>query len=123
MADGFKPILYLKDGCPFCFKLRVFLLDAGLLEGFTLREFSEGTDAQKTIREELSPHFDKVSFPSAQISPGIYQKDSDGLIAHFAEETGADLATLDTYQAYVEGPFARIMSLFKENKALKQQAA
>ena len=70
MPDNFKPILYLKNGCPFCFKLRVFLLDAGLLDRFVLREFSEGSNDEKAIRDELSPYFDKVSFPSAQVTSG-----------------------------------------------------
>ena len=122
MPENFKPILYLKNGCPFCFKLRVFLLDAGLLDRFVLREFSEGSNDEKAIRDELSPHFDKVSFPSAQVTSGTYKKDSDELIAHFAKERGVDPAKLGTYQAYVEGPFALIMSLFSENKKLKQAA-
>lgn len=123
MAGSFKPILYLKKGCPFCFKLRVFLLDAGLLDRFALREFAEGTDDEKNIRNELSPHFDRVSFPTAQIAPGSYKKDSDELVAHFAREAGTDPACLDTFQAYVEGPFALITSLFQENKALRKRAA
>lgn len=123
MAESFKPILYLKKGCPFCFKLRVFLLDAGLLDRFALREFAEGTDDERNIRNALSPHFDKVSFPTAQIAPGSYRKDSDELIAHFAREAGANPTSLDTFQAYVEGPFALIASLFQENQELKKRAA
>ena len=123
MADTFNPILYLKKGCPFCFKLRVFLLDAGLLDRFVLREFAEGTDDQNTIRDELAPHFDKVSFPTAQIAPGSYKKDSDELIAHFAREASVDPKRLGTFQAYVEGPFALITSLFQENRELKKRAA
>lgn len=123
MAETFRPILYLKNGCPFCFKLRVFLLDAGLLDRFALREFAEGTDDERSIRDELSPHFEKVSFPAAQVEPGRYQKDSDELIAHFSREADADPTGLGTFQAYVEGPFSLIMSLFRENRDLKKRAA
>ncbi len=65
MAKDFKPTLYLKKGCPFCFKLRLALLEADLLGDVDIEEFAEGTTQQTTIRNELSGHFDKVSFPSA----------------------------------------------------------
>lgn len=123
MTETFRPVLYLKKGCPFCFKLRVFLLDAGLLSDFTIRRFAEGTDEEKAIRDELQPHFDKVSFPSAQVAPGKYKNDSDELIAFYAKEAKIDPVSLGTFQAYVEGPFSTLMSLFKENKELKKKAA
>jgi hypothetical protein len=123
MAGEFKPILYLKKGCPFCFKLRLFLLEAGLLDGFVLREFAENSADEKVLHGELSRHFDKVSFPSAQVEPGRYMKDSDALITFFADKNGIDPRRLPTFQEYVSGPFRTIMSLFKENSALRKRAA
>jgi hypothetical protein len=123
MVEEFQPTLYLMKACPFCFKLRVFLLDAELLYRFHIREFAVDTDNAKRVHNELAPHFDKVSFPAAQIAPGEYEKDSDCLIALFARQHGTDPANLKTFQAYVDGPFTTLMSLFKENRELKQQAA
>jgi len=123
VAAGSKPILYLKRGSPFCFKLRVFLLDAGLLDRFQLREFETGSAEEKRIHAELASHFDKVSFPAAQVAPGRYEKDSDGLISVFARQFGVDPESLSTFQEYVNGPFGTLMSLFKENKELKRRAA
>jgi hypothetical protein len=123
MPNEFKPVLYLKKGCPFCFKLRLFLLEAGLLDRFTIREFAEGTEEENSIRAELSPLFDKLSFPAAQIAPGKYMQDSEALVSRYADEAGIDPAKLLTFQAYVEGPFRTILSLFKENRELKRRAA
>jgi hypothetical protein len=123
VAADFRPILFLKKGCPFCFKLRVFLLDAGLLDRFELQEFEPGSAEDRRIHATLSAHFDKVSFPAAEIAPGRYEKDSDNLISTFARQFGVDPARLGTYQEYVTGPFSTLMTLFKENKELKQGAA
>ena len=123
MAEDFKPVLYLKKGCPFSFKLRLFLLEAGLLDRFAIREFAEGTAEEEAIRDELAAHFDKVSFPAAQIAAGRYEKDSDALVSRFAEEADVDPSDLPTFQAYVTGPFNTILSLFKENRELKKRAA
>lgn len=123
MTTAFKPILYLKKGCPFCFKLRLFLLESGLLDGFVIREFAENSEEERVLRSELSQHFDKVSFPSAQVEPGKYMKDSDALVGHFADRKGIDAQRLPTFQEYVTGPFSTIMSLFKENSELKKRAA
>ena len=50
-------------------------------------------------------------------------KDSDALISHYAGENGIDPSQLPTFREYVDGPFATIMSLFKENSELKKRAA
>jgi hypothetical protein len=124
MLDAaFKPVLYLKQGCPFCFKLRLFLLESGQLDAVSIREFASDTDEEKAIRAELEPHLEKVGFPAAQLAPGRYVVDSDVLVDHFARAGGADPAGLPTYQAYLAGPFQTIGRLFRENRELKSQAS
>jgi hypothetical protein len=119
LADEFTPVLYLKHGCPFCFKLRVFLLEAGLLDRFRVKQFIPGTAAEQVFRDELALHFDKVSFPAVQVSPGRYLGDSDTLISFFANERGLDPTAMPTLQEYIQGPFKSLMSLSKENNGLK----
>lgn len=117
----FVPTMYLMQGCPFCFKLRLFLLEAGLLDQVALREFVAGTDDEGTVRAELAPHFEKLSFPAAQMEPGQYLRDGDAIIARFADRAGTDPARLPTLQAYVAGPLAVHIKLYQENAALKKQ--
>jgi glutathione S-transferase len=121
MNDCFRPILYVKNGCPHCFKLRLFLLEVGLAGRFVLREFTVGEDMEQTIKAELSPHFDKVTFPTVQYAPGQYQNESDDLIARYAAEAEIDPRTLPLHVAWAEGLQLRLRRLNQENKELKAQ--
>ena len=124
MTDqGFEPVVYLKEKCPFCMKVRIFLLEAGLLDKVKVREFAPGTDEEQAIRGELSPHLEKVSFPAAQLAPGQYLADSDGIIAQLADRAKVDPAKMPVLGAYLDGPFKQIMDLFRENMELKKQLA
>lgn len=120
MSQEFTPTLYLKKECPFCFKLRLALLEAGMLDGVHIREFASGTPEEKAIKDDLSSKLDRVSFPAAEVAPGDYRKDSDKLIAHFTGLKQIDPQELVTLQAYIEGPFNELQRLFKENRDLKQ---
>lgn len=119
----FKPVLYLKDECPFCLKLLIFLLEAGRLDEVEVRSFRPGTPEEGALRAELAPHFESVTFPSAQVEPSVYINDSDALIGHFAEQAKADPADLPVFQWYATGPFARLGALYCENMELKKQLA
>jgi hypothetical protein len=56
MTPAFKPVVYLKDGCPFCFKFRVALLEMGSIDQVEIRTFSAGTPEEADIRERLAGH-------------------------------------------------------------------
>ncbi|MFD1910823.1 glutathione S-transferase N-terminal domain-containing protein [Halodurantibacterium flavum] len=119
MTQDFRPIVYLMAACPHCFKLRLFLLEGGLIDQVELRQFENGTPEEDVIRAELAPHFDKTTFPAAQIAPGEYLKESDALIDWFAERHGLDPARMATYQTYLNGPYRQILRLFGENRELR----
>ena len=120
MTDAFTPTLYLKQGCPFCFKLRLFLLESGQLDRFALREFAPGTAEEDAVKTELAPHVDKPTFPTAQVAPGEYLKDSDALIVRYADETGVEPQSLPTFDSYSSSLLPMVITLYKENMALKQ---
>lgn len=122
MAD-FTPTLYLKDKCPFCFKVRIALLEAGLWDKVIVREFVTGEPEEAAIRETLAPHFEKVTFPAAEIAPGKYLADSDGIVAELVGTVGKKPEDLTALNAYLRGPFASMMNLYKENSELKKQLA
>jgi len=122
MANAvFKPILYLKAHCPFCTKLLIFLLEARILDTFDVRTIVPGTDEEARVKAELASHFDAVSFPAAQLSPGKYMKDSDALIAHFATQNNADPSQMFVLNWYVDGPFSALGTLWQENVELKKR--
>ena len=115
-----QAVLFVLPTCPFCMKLRLFLLEAGMLGGVEVRE-ADTPEREAAMRTELAPHFDKVTFPTLRLSPGKYLADSDAIIAHFAEPAGIDPDSLPTYRAYVHGPLANMKKLYAENMQLKKQ--
>lgn len=119
-SDTFKPVVYLKENCPFCLKVRLFLLETGLASEVESRDFVPGTEQEEKIRAELSPHLDKVSFPAAQLEPGRYVAESDDIVDFFAANAGRDPASMTVYRNYVDGVFAMSMKLWKENMELKK---
>jgi len=121
MADAFRPTVYLKDKCPFCMKIRIFLLEAGLRDQVTVKDFTPGAETEQQVRDEVSPHLEKVSFPAAEVAPGEFIADSDGIIARLAEGVGVDPGQMPVLKAYLDGPFQSLMNLFRENRELKQQ--
>lgn len=118
----FKPVVYFKQNCSFCLKVRLFLLEAGMMEAVDIRDFVPGSKQEEDIRAELSPHLAKVSFPAAQLELGRYIAESDDIIAFLAVKSGREPASLPVFSNYVEGPFKTMMNLWKENQQLKAAA-
>ena len=81
-----KPVLFVKHECPFCLKVRLYLLEAGLIDSVTLRE-SRSPEEEKVMRAELEPHLDKVSYPTLRVDDS-YMTESDDIITRFAREGG-----------------------------------
>ncbi|MBM7049263.1 glutathione S-transferase N-terminal domain-containing protein [Rhizobium lusitanum] len=118
----FKPVVYFKQNCPFCLKVRLFLLEAGIMEAVEIRDFVPGSKQEEDIRAELGPHLAKASFPAAQLELGRYIAESDDIIAFLAVKSGREPASLPVFGNYVEGPFKTMMNLWKENQQLKAAA-
>jgi hypothetical protein len=118
----FRPIVYLKDCCPWCFRFRLFLLEAGLQDKFDLRVFVPGDAREAQIRAELAGHVEPVTFPTVEIAPGQYLADSAVLVAHYADHFGIAVERLALLDQYERGPLATIGRLFGELRALRQNA-
>lgn len=116
-----KPVLFMKKGCPFCLKVRLFLLESGLLPNVEVREGASPAEEQ-ALRDELSPHVGKVSFPAAKFGADDYVVGSDEIIERLAKEAAVASGDLPTLTAYVDGPFRTLLELHRENAELKKQA-
>jgi len=121
MSQVFRPILYLKANCPHCFKARLFLTEAGIIDQFDVREFVPGDAAEAAIRAELAPYFAKVTFPTVQSLPGQYLNESDDIIAHYAAVAGTDPAALPLTRTYRDVLLPRLRNLKRENAALRAE--
>lgn len=120
MAD-FKPVLYLKQSCPFCLKVASFLSEAGVFADFELRTFWPGEAEEDAIRAELAPHLEKISFPALQFAPGEFMADSDAIIERYSRTTGADPAALPFYNYVLNGAFRRLRENFQQIRELEER--
>lgn len=117
----FTPVVFLKAGCPFCLKVRLFLLEAGQLDQVVLRTFVPGSSEEAEIRDRLGPAVEKVTFPAAELAPGAFTTESDAIVAHFADRAGVAADALPTYQSYLTGVFKTLQALYRENLELKKR--
>lgn len=119
LTTAFTPTIYSKTGCPYCIKLRIFLLEAGLVDGVTFVEGQTPEEHQK-LANFLTERTGKASFPTAEISPGNYLAESDDLVTHFAGIGGLDPRQLPTYQAFNGGLLPRLQEFYREYMELKK---
>lgn len=119
-TDHDRPVLYFNAQCPFCLKVRIFLLESGLRSTVDVREFAPGSPEEADIRAELAPHFEKVTFPTARFGSD-HVNDSDAIIARLAASADIDETNLPVLKSYKEVALGRVIQLFRENAELKQK--
>lgn len=118
----FTPRAIVKLACPFSLKFRIFAEEAGVADRFRYEVVSEGTDAYDEAKAEMKKAGVEASFPTVEIAPGQYLGDSDTLIDHYCEAFGIDRNSLELLQYYKSGVFDLAVSLYQENKELKEKA-
>lgn len=119
-TETFIPTIYSKHGCPYCFKLRLFLRETDQLDRVIIVEGSDDVEHKK-LAEFLSEKVGKASFPTAEIARGIYLPESDDLVAHFAALAGVSPLDYPTYQAFAAGVLPGLQAFYREFVALKKQ--
>lgn len=116
----FKPTAYLLLGCPFCFKFVLFMTEAGLLDQINIISFDPNAEDFESHKLALQQRADKpLSYPAVEMTPGVFQTETDHLIAQFAQENAIALDKLTTLAYYQQGVFTKYVELFMENRALK----
>jgi glutathione S-transferase len=111
-AHPFKPRAYLKEGCPFSFKLWLFLVEAGLAGEIDVIRCNPESDAFARVKARLAEALGTSPiFPTVEIAPGRYESDSDGLIQHFAQAHGVDVASLPALAFYRETLLPQLIEL------------
>jgi hypothetical protein len=89
------PTVFILEGCPFSFKLLLFLSEARLLDRVTIETVQPESQRMKELKQKIqSVTGKKTSFPTMQIAPDEYQSDSDALISYFSSKYGIDAAAL-----------------------------
>ena len=122
-AEAFRPTLFFNEQCPFCMKVRIFLLESGLRDSVDIKEFSPGSAEETAITQMLGTHLEKVSVPAAELSAGEYVADSGAIIARLAATRNIDPDTLPVVQGYSKFVLDKLAQLYRENIELKKQLA
>ncbi len=125
MAQEFKPKVYMKDTCPFCFKFLLFLTEIGVLDQFEIITAHSDNEAEmdKYRTFLLEKTGKQASFPTVETEPGNFMAESGDLITYYAQQYGIDPDKLEALPYYIAGPFKAQIELFKENRALKEKYA
>ena len=89
MSDAFKPIAYVKEGCPYSEKLLKFLAEAQLTDEVDIVRCAVGTPTMEAVREKLSSATgDRPKFPTIEVQPGEFRTESAELIRYLSEKYG-----------------------------------
>ena len=122
MADSdFTPRVILKQECPFCLKLMIFLTEAGLAENFRYLTVHGDTDEYEEVRAILEETLGEASFPTVETERHQFMSGSDEIIDFYAEKHGIDRASMKLLTYYEGGVFPAMTEMFKENQAMKEE--
>jgi hypothetical protein len=121
MANAaFRPKAYVKEGCPFSFKLLVFLAETGVLKDVDIERVSQAGPALEMVKAHLSDELGKAAtFPTVEIEPDRYLADSDTLIEHFARRANVNVDSLPVLRFYKETMFPLLIELHQLKSARK----
>jgi glutathione S-transferase len=109
----FIPTAYVKTNCPFSFKFRLFILEAGLTAHVRFVALDPDAANHAKDKAELASKIGRRhSFPVVEAEPDNYLTDSDDLIDHFASVHGVDPETLPTLNFYRTGLFPAFLEMF-----------
>ena len=110
----FKANAYVKEGCPFSFKLLTFMAEAMLLDEIEIVRLQEGAADYEPTKKMLAEHLGKApSFPTVEIEPNRYMTDSDRLIEHYATRDGLRPDDMPVLSLYKQGIFPKLLELHK----------
>ena len=114
-----RPKAYLKQSCPFCLKLRIFLTEAGLADGLDYVVFDDGDATHQRLRAQMEAAGQQPGFPAVEFEAGTLETGTDDLIARFAGQAQVDPASLPLLAYYSDGVFRRYGEMFRELRKLK----
>ena len=113
---------YFKYGCPHCFKFLLFMTEAGVLDQIDIIELEAGSaefDRTKVMLEEKLGA--RATFPTVEIEPGKFMKESGDLIDYYADKNGVDVESMVALPLYEAGLMKRVRELFFTTRAYREK--
>lgn len=113
----FKPKAYVKEGCPFSFKLLLFLAESGMIQQVEIIHCSPETPEFDAVKSRLEARLRKpATFPTVEIEPDRYLSDSDALVEHFASKRQIDISRLPVLSFYNQTILPQLLRLHEEDR-------
>ena len=89
MTDQFKPVAYIKEGCPYSMALLSFIDDAHLRDRVDLVQCAAGTPTMDAVKQKLTDATgEPAKFPTLEIEPGVFKTESKDLIRYLGKRYG-----------------------------------
>lgn len=112
--ETFKPTAYVKTTCPYSFKFRLFITEAGLADRFDFVPMDPDSPEFGKIKADVEKRSGQpLHFPTVEVDEGRFMNDSDALIQHFARLHSIDETALVTLEFYRNGLFPTFLELFR----------
>lgn len=109
----FKPKAWVRTNCPYSFKFRLFLLEAGLSDEFQIFSMDpDSPDFSQKVSKMEAQFNQKVIFPIVEHAPGKVLTDSDALIEYFSSKWKIDQSKLSVLSFYRSGLFVCYVEMF-----------
>lgn len=113
----FKPKVYLREGCPFSFKLLLFLAESDMTRQVEVIRCNPAAPEFSAIKSRLEAGLRKPpTFPTAEIDPDHYLSDSDALVEHFASKRHLDINTLPALSFYRQTILPQLLRLHEQDR-------
>lgn len=114
-----RPTAYLKRGCPFSMRLRLFLGEAGLTDEVDMVVVEFGDERHRAVKAGVEAAGLTSSFPAVEHASGKFEVDSQAIIDRMAGEHDVDVGSLPLLRFYDEGMMPRFGKMYMELKRLK----
>jgi hypothetical protein len=109
----FKPTAWVRTNCPYSFKFRLFVTEAGISDQFQFVAMDPNSPDFARVKSEIDRRSgQKTVFPTVEVAPNEFLTDSEALINHFSAEHGIDVSDLPTLTFYRNGLYVCYIEMF-----------
>jgi hypothetical protein len=85
--NAFKPVAYIKEGCPYSMKLLSYIEEAQLQDRIDIVRCAAGSPVMDAVKHKLSEATgESAKFPTVEVEPGQFKTESNELIRYFKQK-------------------------------------
>ena len=85
--NAFKPVAYIKEGCPYSMKLLSYIEEAQLQDRIDIVRCAAGSPVMDAVKHKLSEATgEHAKFPTVEVEPGQFKTESNELIRYFKQK-------------------------------------